>query len=589
MEQGIVFITLGITLVLFIWGRLRYDVVAILALSFLAIWGIVPAGQAFSGFGHPAVITVAAVLIISRALQNSGLVDILVRWMDKKGNNHTRQVALLCLLVMFASAFMNNIGALAIFMPIAIQLARKNGYSPSYVLMPIAFSSLLGGMTTLIGTPPNIIIATYRAEVFGTPFNMFDFSPVGIFVALSGVIFVTLACWKLLPQRQAPSSAQHMFEIENYITEVIITEDSKIKGKTIIEMRALIKAEVMILGIIRNNQHIHGPSPHRQLNEGDILLLEADTEDLKLFIEQANVELTSSHKLSKDAVGSGDIHTVEAIVQDNSPLIAESAIGLELRTRYDINLLALARRGRQIIQRIGHVRFKAGDVLLLQGRQANLNEAISSLNCLPLAPRGLSIGKPQRTVLAITIFVTAILMVAAGFLPVELAFTLAAAAMVILKIISLQDLYTSIDWSVIVLLGAMIPIGIAFETSGGADLVADYVLKISQQSPIWVVLALTLIATMFLSDLINNAATVVLMAPVGIRIAKELGVSTDPFLMAVAIGASCAFLTPIGHQSNTLVMGPGGYQFGDYWRLGLPLEIIITLIGIPLILFFWPP
>ncbi len=589
MEQSIVFIALGVTLILFVWGKLRYDIVAILALAFLTVSGIVPAEKAFAGFGHPAVITVAAILIVSRALQNSGLVDVLARWVDQVGGGRTLQIGLLCALVTVSSAFMNNIGALAIFMPVAIHLARKNGYSPSLALMPIAFASLLGGMTTLIGTPPNIIIATFRADVNGAPFNMFDFSPVGFITALAGLIFIVLAGWRLLPQRQAPSDAKNMFEIDNYITEAIIKEDSKIKGKTIIEMRGMIQAEVMVLGIVRNNQRIHAPSPQQMLNAGDILILEADTDDLKHFIGVAKVELVGSQKLRKEAEGSGDIQTMEAIVQDNSPLVGENAISMQIRSRYDVNLLALARRGRQIIQRIGHVNFKAGDVLLLQGRRANVQEAINSLYCLPLAQRGISIGKPRRTVLSLLIFAAAILAVMSNLLPVELAFTLAATVMVILRMIPLQELYASIDWPVIVLLAAMIPVGIAFETSGGADLVAKQVLAWGQQYPLWAVLGIVMLSTMLLSAVINNAATAVLMAPIGIHIARELGTSSDPFLMAVAIGASSAFLTPIGHQSNTLVMGPGGYKFGDYWQLGLPLTIIVTTISIPLILFFWPP
>jgi di/tricarboxylate transporter len=589
MEQSIVFITLGVTLILFIWGKLRYDIVAILALGFLAVWGIVPAEQAFIGFGHPAVITVAAILVVSRALQNSGLVDLLARWVDNVGGGRTLQIGLLCLLVTVASAFMNNIGALAIFMPVAVHLARQNGYSPSYALMPLAFASLLGGMTTLIGTPPNIIIATFRTDVYEAPFNMFDFSPVGLLTALAGLAFIVLTGKWLLPKRQAPSSTKHMFEIDNYITEVVIGEDSKIIGKTILEMREMIQAEVMVVGIVRNNRRIHAPSPQRQLSAGDILILEADTGDLKRFIEESKTELTGSQKLRKEAEGSGDIQTVEAIVQGNSPLIGENAISMNIRSRYDINLLALARRGRQIIQRIGHVDFKAGDVLLLQGRRANLQEAIISLHCLPLAQRDISIGKPRRTVLSLLIFAAAILAVVAGLLPVELAFTLAAAVMVIMRMIPLQELYASIDWPVIVLLAAMIPVGTAFETSGGTDLVAHQVLALGQQYPLWAVLGIVMLSTMLLSAVINNAATAVLMAPISIHIAHELNVSADSFLMAVAIGASCAFLTPIGHQSNTLVMGPGGYKFGDYWHLGLPLTFIVCAVSIPLILFFWPP
>jgi len=588
MEKNIVFITLGVTLILFVWGKIRYDIVSLLALLFLAIWGIVPASQAFSGFGHPAVITVAAVLVISQALQHSGLVDVIARLLEKMGKNFSLQIIVISAIVALASSFMNNIGALAILMPVAIHLARKNGYPPSYVLMPIAFASLLGGMTTLIGTPPNIIVATFRADISGEPFGIFDFTPVGFFVLIAGILFITLIGWRLLPTRKAQSSAEDLFKIQNYITEVVIPKDSKLRGTTIAEIRNNTNTDILILSLVRNKTHIYAPSPTLELETNDILVLEAETNDLKNFIDKANLRLVGGKKFHKNAKGSDDIQIQEAIVQENSPLIGETAASLRMRSRYSINLLAIARRDQQLRQRLDHVHFKAGDVLLLQGRSININDAITSMHCLPLAQRGLTIGKPRRTIFALSVFGIAIILVIANLMPVQIAFSLAAIMMVMSRILHLNNLYTSIDWPVIVLLGAMIPVGIAFETSGGANLITHRIMELGNHYPIWVLLGILMIATMFISDLINNAATVVLMAPIGINIARELNVSADPFLMAVAIGASCAFLTPIGHQSNTLVMGPGGYKFSDYWRMGLPLEIIIIAISIPLILIFWP-
>lgn len=588
MEKNIVFITLGVTLVLFVWSKIRYDLVSLLALIFLVVWGIVPANEAFSGFGHPAVITVAAVLIISQALQKSGLVDVIARLLEKIGKNLTLQLIVICSVVAIASSFMNNIGALAILMPVAIHLARKNGYPPSYILMPIAFASLLGGMTTLIGTPPNIIVATFRADVSGEPFGIFDFTPVGFFAVIVGILFITLIGWRLLPTRKPQGSAEDLFKIQNYLTEVKITKDSRLQGTKIADIRQVTTTDVLILSLVRNKTPLYAPSPELELMVGDILLLEAETNDLKNFIDKTKVKLVGGRKFHKQARGSNDILIQEAIVQENSPLIGETAASLKMRSRYSINLLAIARRDKQIRQRIDHVQFKAGDVLLLQGRSININDAITSMHCLPLAHRGLSIGKPKRTIFALSVFAIAIILVIADLLPVQIAFSLAAIMMVMSGILHLNDLYTSIDWPVIVLLGAMIPIGVAFETSGGANLITHQIVELGNHFPIWALLGIIMTVTILISSLINNAATVVLMAPIGINIAQELNVSADPFLMAVAIGASCAFLTPIGHQSNTLVLGPGGYKFGDYWRMGLPQEIIIIAISIPLILLFWP-
>ncbi len=588
MSQVIVFATLGAALLLFIWGKVRYDIVALLALLFLVIMGIVPSGEAFSGFGHPAVITVAAVLIVSQALQNSGLIDVISKFLDVIGKKLIVQIVMLSIIVAVASAFMNNIGALAILMPVAIHLARKNGHSPSHLLMPMAFASLLGGMTTLIGTPPNIIIATFRADIAGEAFGMFDFSRVGVFVALAGLVFMVSVGWLLIPKRKSQSSDEDMFDIENYITEVKVISKSKVKGKTIGDVEKIADTDVVILGMVRDKKRIHAPSVSQDIKTDDILILEADTDSLKNFVDNTKTELVGGKKFHKDAKGSDDISIQEAIVLDNSPLEGETAASLRMRSRYGINLLAVSRRDKKIRQRIDNVRFKTGDVLLLQGRSININDAITSMQCLPLATRDLSIGKKRKTFFALSVFCISIFLVVAGLLPVQIAFTLAAVTMVLSRILHIKDLYTSIDWPVIILLGAMIPVGVAFETTGGAMLLTEQIITLGQQYPPWVLLAALLVITMFLSDLINNAATVVLMAPIAINIANELGVSVDPFLMAVAIGGSCAFLTPIGHQSNTLVMGPGGYKFGDYWRAGLPLEIIIVAVGVPLLLIFWP-
>ncbi len=588
MGQLIVFITLGIALVLFASGKVRHDIVALIALFLLVIAGIVPKDHAFTGFAHPAVVTVAAVLIISRALMNSGLIDVIASWVLKIGKKLIVQIFTLTIVVAVASAFMNNVGALAILMPVALYIARKSGNAPSYILMPVAFGSLLGGMTTLIGTPPNIIIATFRDDEFGAAFGMFDFSPVGVGVAIVGIAFISLVGWRLLPKRQGETSPEDLFQIEDYITEVRVTKDSKLKGQAAKEIQKLTDADIRILGLIRNKRRIHAPDPEEILKTNDILILEADSDDLKAFVNNSGVKLAGGKQFRKDAIGSKDITITEAVITTNSPLIGNTAASLSMRTRYGLNLLAIARQEKKMRQRIDNIRFKAGDVLLLQGRVNNINDAITSMGCLPLAERGMKIGQPRQIILALGIFGAGIVSVVLGLLPVQIAFPLAALLLVLANVISVREIYTSVDWPVIFLLGAMIPVGEALETTGGARLIAAQIMNIGADLPVWATLTIVLVVTMFLSDVINNAATVVLMAPIGISIAAGLQASVDPFLMAIAVGGSCAFLTPIGHQSNTLVMGPGGYKFSDYWRMGLPLEILIVVTGVPLILYFWP-
>jgi di/tricarboxylate transporter len=589
MEHIVVFATLLLALILFAWGRLRHDLVALISLFILVITGIVDAGTAFRGFGHPAVITVASVLIIGKGLEQSGLVDIVGKWVLRAGTGIVTQIFILSSMVAFASAFMNNVGALALIMPIAISLARKSGHPPSYILMPLAFASLLGGMTTLIGTPPNIIIASFRAEEVGEPFGMFDFMPVGIFLVIAGLFFITIIGWRLLPKRIVQKSDQALFDIDDYITEVQVSKESAAKGKTIREFAEISKVDMQILGLVRRNERIHAPENEFILKVNDIIIIETDVGELKELISNTGVTLVGGKKFRKDAIGSKHIAIIEAVVMADSSLVGRSVSEIKLRRRYSINLLSVARREEKIFRRLPKIIIRTGDVLLLQGRDHMLRDTIVGLGCLPLAERGLQIDYKTKIPLAITIFGAAIVAVAVGLLPAEVAFSMAAVAMVLSGVLPIKHVYTSIDWPVIILLGAMIPVGIALETSGAADRIAGILLNSGESLPVWVILTITLVVTMFLSDIINNAATVILMAPIALGVANGLNYSIDPFLMAVAIGGSSAFLTPIGHQSNTLVMAPGGYKFTDYWRMGLPLEMIIVAIAIPLLMAIFPP
>lgn len=587
MDQNIVFITLAVALILFIWDKFRYDVVAFLSLFALIIFGIIPSEKAFTGLSHPAVITVAAVLIISKALQYSGLVDLIVDWISRISEKLWIQIILLCSIVALASAFINNIGALAIIMPVAIHLSRKNKFSPSILLMPLAFASILGGMITLIGTPPNIIISSFREEALGSSYGMFEFAPVGLALTLAGLLFITLIGWRFLPKRTSGES-EDLFEIENYISEVVISKNSKLAGIAIKDVNALLKTEVIILGIIRNSIRTHSPSIHDQLQESDILILEADTEDLKKITDSRNASLVAEGQIKNSAKGSDLIHTAEAIVMENSILVGNSVTDVRLRNKYNVNVLAIARQNIKIKKRIAKTKLKKGDVLLMQGDAVNLKEAMKSLQCLPLATRDLKFGKPRRVIGALSIFAAAIALVIFEVLRVEIAFSIAGVILVLTKILPIKEVYQSVDWPVIILLAAMIPVGEAFETSGAAATVTNLILSLDNEYPIWVFMGLIMVVTLALSNIINNAATVVLMAPIAIKVAEGFQVATDPFLMTVAVAASCAFLTPIGHQSNTLVMGPGGYKFSDYWKMGLPVTLIVILLGIPLILYVWP-
>jgi di/tricarboxylate transporter len=589
-DQVLVFGILSVTLVLFVWGKFRYDLVALTALILVSLTGLVPVDQVFLGFGHPAVITVAAVLVLSRGLFNAGAVDLLSRHMAKVGTGPTLQVTALAGLVVVCSSVMNNVGALALLMPVAIWMSRKSGRSPSLLLMPLAFGSLLGGLVTLIGTPPNIIIALYRADTGLPAFRMFDFAPVGIGVALAGLAFISLFGWRLTPKREAQSSPDELFEIENYITEVIIPEGSRFVGQTIFHLTSAMEkeTEATVVSLTRGEIHKPAPSWYEILEPGDVLMVEAAPDDLKSLMDGLGLELAECKGDCRATLGSKDIRLMEAVITTESTLPGKTSAGLYLRRLYGVNLLAIARRGRRITQPLGQTKFMTGDILLFQGTDESLQTVVKKFKCLPLAEREIRIGQPQKVALSVGIFGAAMVLSATGVVPVQIAFVAAAVIMVLTRVVPLGEIYEHIDWPVIVLLGAMFPLGHALESSGGAGLIADKLLVLSGVFSSAGTLAVLLGGTMLLSNVVNNAAAAVLMAPIAMTLAREMGLSSDPFLMAVAVGASCAFLTPVGHQSNALVMGPGGYRFGDYWRLGLPLSIIVTLVAVPLILIFWP-
>ena len=606
-DQLIVFGVLAATLVLFIWNRWRYDLVALGALLACALSGVVPAGEVFAGLAHPAVISVAAVLVLSRGLLNAGVVDSVARRLMQVGERPWAQVAALTGIVALSSGFMNNVGALALFMPVAIWMSRQSGRSPSYLLMPLAFGSLLGGMLTLIGTPPNLIIAGYRAEAGEAPFGMFDFLPVGVAVTLAGVVFIALLGWRLVPRRQEQEGNGDLFEISAYLTEVRVPEGCKYAGRT---LHALInavrdEADVQVIALIRGEERQRMPSTYEVLREADILLVEADSDSLKALLDVTGVELAADSDGQKDKPDDepaaeqgqgekkakdrhGELTLAEAIVTPGSMLVGTTASGLDLRERHGVNVLAVARQGQRLRQRLGQIRFAAGDILLVQARENALQASLSGLGCLPLASRGLSITTPRNVLLASAIFALTLGVIALGVLPAAVALVTGALVMILVGLIPLGRIYESIDMPVIVLVAAMLPVGEALETTGGSQLIADALLGLGQSLPAAATLALLMVAVMLISNVVNNAAAAVLAAPVAISLARGLEASVDPFLMAVAIGASCAFLTPIGHQSNTLVMAPGGYRFGDYWRLGLPLSILVVLCAVPAILWVWP-
>jgi len=601
-EQIQILAILAATIGLFLWGRWRHDIVALACLLACVFTGLVPSDQAFSGFGHPAVITVGCVLILSWGLQSTGAVDLLAQRALPKSAGPMLTIAAITSLGAALSAFMNNVGAMALLMPVAIQIAKRLELPPGKVLMPLAFGTILGGMTTMIGTPPNLIISAFREQNGAGSFGMFDYTPVGLAVAVVGVLFAALVGWRLVPARE--QKGLEGFETSAYLTEARVTDGAKAAGKTLREVeKTLEESDAQVIGMIRNDFRVSAPNLRRVLRPGDVLIIEAEPESLSGALSSLGLVL-EEHAQVKSEEGADENAAVaestgtdrtgeetvlqELAVMPNSRLIGRSAGGISLRTRYGLNLLAISRTGRRSVKRLRFTAIKAGDVLLLQGPPGALSGFASSFSCVPLATRAISIPDSKKTLLSVAVMAGAIGGAAFGLLPAAISFATGVLALMLLRIVPLRKLYEAVDWPVIVLLGALIPVAYAMEATGAADLMARSLLdSVARGNPV-IALMLILVVTMTLSDLMNNAATAAVMAPISISTAAQLNSSADTFLMAVAIGASCAFLTPIGHQNNTLILGPGGFRFGDYWRLGLPMEVLVVAISVPLLLIVWP-
>ncbi|WP_018953075.1 SLC13 family permease [Thioalkalivibrio sulfidiphilus] len=599
------------TLVLFLWGRWRHDMVAVAALLASVALGLVPSAEAFSGFAHPAVITVACVLILSQGLQTSGAVDALVRRVMPGAAGPTLTIAVLTGLGALLSGFMNNVGALALLIPVALQVAARMDVAPARVLMPLAFGTILGGMITLVGTPPNLIVSGFRAEAGLGPFGMFDFTPVGLAVAALGVLFVALVGWRLVPARKPGAEG---FETEAYLTEVRVHEDSELAGRCLRDVDEKLRdQDAHVVSLVRHEVRMVAPHPGRRIHAGDILVIQAEADalagvlgSLGLKLEEAvapeeaegeavEIASTSKHevKASKDqeveeeAPREDEIGLVELAVLPQSSVIGRTASDIQLRTRYGINLLAISRQGQRTATRLRATPLRAGDVLLMQGSPEAISEFAANAGCVPLAERALTIPDRRKAILATGIMGMAVAAATLG-VPAALAFAAGVLVSLLVRTVALRQVYQSVDWPVVVLLAALIPVAGAMQATGLAGLVAQFMVDTLAQGHVIVALLLILVVTMMLSDLMNNAATAAVMCPIAIGIAGQLGVNVDTFLMAVAVGASCAFLTPIGHQNNTLILGPGGLRFGDYWRLGLPLEVLVVAVAVPMLLIVWP-
>ena len=589
-DQNILFILLFFVFVFLIWGRWRYDLIAFSALLIAAGAGVVPAHDIFSGFGHPAVVVIALVLIVSRGLSNSGAIELLSRYLISGSRKLASHIGIMAGFAAVLSAVMNNVAALALLMPLDMQAAAKAKRSPALSLMPLSFASILGGMITLIGTPPNIVIAEYRASVMGEAYSMFDFAPVGLAVAIVGVAYVALIGWRLIPvARGQHDTARELSHLGDYLAEVKVPEQSPAIGQKVRDLDDITaEHEVEIVGLIRRGERQPGRARRVEIRKNDTLVLSAVPGAIESVVGALKLQYARKNNTEGGVFTSDDTSLLEVVVPEGARIDGRSARSLRLMYRHGVTLLGVSRQGKRFAKRVQELEIQAGDILLLLGNNEKLDDIAHWLGCLPLAERGLQVTQRKKATLAVGIFASAVILASLGVLYLPVALGIAVVLMVLTGIMPLRQLYESVEWSVIVLLGSMIPLGMALESSGGTGLIASGIVNAAADLSPAAVMVILMIVTMTLSDVMNNVATAVIAAPIGFNIAITLGVNPDPFLMCVAVAASCAFLTPIGHKNNTLIMGPGGYRFGDYWRMGLPLEILVIVVGAPAILWFWP-
>lgn len=587
-EQITLFLLMGGVLVLLVWGRWRYDLVAFGALSLGLLLNVIPKEAAFSGFGHPAVIIIALVLIISKALSQSGAIEMLSEKFIDSSRSLGNHIASIGILGAIMSAFMNNVATLALLMPVDIRTAKRAKRSPSKTLIPLSFATILGGMVTLIGTPPNIVISQFRETSLGSPYSMFDFAYVGLGTAIAGIAFVSLVGWRLVPEStQKQNTSDDLRNLDDYTIEIGFDSNSPAIGQSISQLTQLAEEhDAIIIGLIRRGKRLPGVAQDEEIRKSDLLVIEASPKSLESLSEELKLSYSKSSKHKGTLAGT--LHMTEVTIPYDAQIVGQSANDVRLLSRQGIMLLGISRQGKTLRKRVRKSLIQAGDVLLLMGEDEQLNNATQWLGALPLEKRGLQVIQRDKATLTISLFALAIALSSFGLVYLPVALSMVVVIYGFLKVLTPSQMYHSVQWSVIVLVASLIPLGAALETSGGTQLIADGILSMTHGWSAIAVLVLLMVVTMTLSDMLNNIATVLVAAPVGINLAKHLGVNPDAFLMGIAVAASCAFLSPIGHKNNTIIMGPGGYKFGDYWRIGLPLELIILAVSIPLILVFWP-
>jgi len=585
LEQGLSFAIVGAAVAMFAWGKFRYDAISLAALLIGVLTGVVDEKRAFTGFSSDVVIIIASALVVSAAISRSGVIEPIVAPLIRRLETPQAQVPVMAGATGLFAMVNKNVGALAALMPVALRLGRSEKSSPSLLLMPMSFMALLGGLVTLVGTSTNIIVSQVRQNMFGHPFRFFDFAPVGLGLTFAGFIFVSFG-WRLLPRDRAPRAELHEINVDvQYATEVSVPDEFP-EGQTIADL-GLADRNVQLTGLIAPDGNRRPVDPSTVLVPGMVLLLRGSDEALGHFFQRVQLAQVRENEPVEVEDPQDELRSIEAVVEARSALVGTSAADLALQRRYGAKLLAISRNGEPLRERLGEVRFCAGDMVVLQAGEGALAGILNDLGLLPLAERSVAIGSRRQRFGPILILAAAIALIVANVLGVASAFFAAAVLVMAIGSLTMREAYRALQPEVLVLIGALTPLSEAIRDNGGTALVAHQLASLLQTAGPLVVLGGMLMAAMACAPFLHNAPTVLILGPLAAGLGQRLGLNPDAMLMAVATGAGCDFLTPVGHQCNTLVRGPGGYRFGDYARLGLPLSLIVIVLGTPLIAWVW--
>lgn len=584
-EQALAFALMGGTVGLFVWGKLRYDLVAVLGLVVGVLIGVIPEKQMFSGFSNDLIWIIASVLVLSAAIARSGMIERAFTPIMSRLGHPRLQIPVFAGAVMLLSMVTKNIGALAIMMPMAMQTARKTGTPVSRLLMPMSFASLLGGLVTLVGTSPNLIVSGVRQSILGQPYQFFDFAPVGLGICVAGFAFLFLSQFVFRIDRTPPPSVEEALESVRFVTELSIPDDSEWIGKPFAELDALGTPEVDVVSIVGAPKK-GKPAAGYKLQGGDHVICEGEEAALEKFAATAALGLVGERHRAEDEAAD-EVKVIEGVIAQQSKLVGKTPAGARIHEQYGVSLLAVSREGANLNTELRATSLKAGDVVIFKAGEGAIAEAFADLHVLPLSERSLALGVKRFGFAPLTALAAAVFAIGMGWAPPHVALAAAAVLVLLLRVMSMAEAYQSVDGPLLVLLAALIPISEAIDKTGGAALIATPLAHVLGPLPPYLAVATLILVGMAVTPFLNNAATVLIVAPIAAAVAKNLGANPDAYLMAVAIGAGCDFLTPIGHQCNTLVMGPGGYRFGDYWKLGLPLSVIVVLVATPIIVMVW--